>query len=427
MSVYTVPSHGLGAVRTIRVHSLIDGSAPTSALLTPRDGGFDLVSSGTVIGHLDEADVADYRDLAQLTQEGLTPQVTLRDGEVVLPRPGLCVPANLPPSEPWVFLGNDSTAAVELDNPLQTQGAHLLAVVRFDDAGDIVVDIDGTTVGGLGAEACAALTPTLRMLEQRGLTAVARAYNASGLTLTVGSLEDELGRGTTPVISPLPPLEVDFGANSEANPGANFEANEDAQAAAIAADTQEFAVPVRHRRISAPLVGLGATAAALALTAAGAMVISTSWDREQESASAYVQTTTSEQAEPTETTQTETSPETATEAPSETPTEDSSEAASEARSAEVPEPSIGGSVQDLRVPAPQQQQQAQVQVPAPVRQVPVPAPAPEPAPAPAPAPAPVPAPAPAPEDSHPYEYSIGGFQIRSNTRLDQPLYEVETR
>ena len=34
-----------------------------------------------------------------------------------------------------------------------------------------------------------------------------------------------------------------------------------------------------------------------------------------------------------------------------------------------------------------------------------------------------PAPAPAPEEQA-YEYSIGGFKVRSNTRLDQPLYEV---
>ena len=36
---------------------------------------------------------------------------------------------------------------------------------------------------------------------------------------------------------------------------------------------------------------------------------------------------------------------------------------------------------------------------------------------------PAPAPAPAPEKQA-YEYSIGGFKVRSNTRLDQPLYEV---
>ncbi|MCQ8210676.1 hypothetical protein NPS74_23635, partial [Cutibacterium acnes subsp. acnes] len=72
MSVYRVPDHGLGAVRAIPVQLLIDDPVTTNALLTPRDGGFDVRAGDQVIGHLDAAELEDYRELTWLTQEGMT-------------------------------------------------------------------------------------------------------------------------------------------------------------------------------------------------------------------------------------------------------------------------------------------------------------------------------------------------------------------
>lgn len=435
MTKFVVPHQGLGTVRALPARPkeplLIDASLlPTT--LHPNHGGFDVVAEGAVLAHVTAADAAEYPELSWLLEQGLTPEVTARvtDGQVelLLPRPGLCLPANQPPAQPWVFLGAGGPHEVELIAAAeQTEPKHLLATVEFDDAGEVVVAVDGKVVGELNADVSSALTPTLRLLEERGLTAVARVYQTStGLCVNAGPLDAELERGEIPVVSPVPPLEMD--SLHKTRPAqSTFFANDDAKAAALAADTEQMPAVTprerRSRRLSGPVVGTAAAAAALALTAAGALVINTSWDREDDSASAYVQTVTSQQAD-----ETEASTEASTEHTTET-TAPTSEATTTPSEPAPDEDEAPANVGEAGAPPAQQAPVQQAPQPVPIRQVPVPqAPAPQPvqqAPAPAPQPAPAPAPAPRQQESHPFEYSIGGLQVRSNTRLDQPLYEVE--
>lgn len=464
MAIYVVPNHRLRPA-VVKELLLIDAPLPGPATTTlkPRDdGGFDAVASGNVVAHLTAEDAAELPELTWLADAGLVPQVAGEGGVDKLllefPPSGFWVPRNVPPVEPWVLLGAGEPVALELS--ADAEPGLVLCEIAFDDAGEVVVLLNGEVAGELPAGEH--LTPTLRRLEERGLTAVAYGsveVREHGRTLTVSAapLEAGFGEGGLPTISPLPPITIedirpadaDAPAPAEApadldDPDTAFFASVDAKAAALAADTEpesrESESAVRHRSRGL-LVGLGATVAALALTAAGALVIGSTSDRDQDSASAYMETVTSEQsADGSTETETPTSPTentTSPKRPSETPKPDDRDqddagssdgagssggaggAAGSGAGAQAPARQAPAPVQQAPAPAPAQQAPAQQ---APVRQAPAPAPAPAPA---APA-APAPAPAPAPQnDPHPFEYSIGGLKVRSNAPLDRPLYEVE--
>ena len=371
MAMYEVPA----GTRRLPVERLpID---VPSATLTP---DLDVVVDGEVVGSVEDA------ELAQLAAAGVTPVVATDGGAVVLPPAGQVLPVNTPPREPWALLPAGERYVAELHEELPVESpAQVLVSMGFDDAGDIELCVDGDIVGELDPAAGEALTPTLRRLEDRGLIAVARGYTTAvvggtSLAVIAGPIE-----GDDISISPLPPVvrEVEV-----AHPGTNFFATVDAEAAALAADTEESPTDATREpsTVRGPLIA--ATVVALVLAGIGTVVMSSPSSMQRDSTSAYRETT--EVSEPSSST--ESTEPTATTEPTE-PTEPS-ESTSQFSTA-LPE-----------------------KAPEPVVEVQQPAPAPPPQQAPVQR-----APAPAPQQQQ-YEYSIGGLKVRSNTRLDQPLYEV---
>ncbi|WP_217702906.1 hypothetical protein [Corynebacterium sp. Marseille-P4321] len=373
MAIYVVPSHGLGPTRTVKLRGvsehLLDDAAVT--LTCPFEGDPEVLLGDEPIGTIDAADLAEYPELGWIEDSDLAPQLTARrqgdEAVVELPAPGLMLPHNAPPKQPWVFLDQDAEpveVALTAERGLPDAPAQLLCTFELTDAGDVTVAVDGAVVGELPGDAAAALIPTLDALGQRGLTPVARGNaNTESLTVTAGSLHNLVERDEVPVISPLPPLDAEaFRATSEKTDrpapakleelDTGFFATVDAEAAAIAADTEEHSATTEgspRRGSRGPLVALGATATALALTAAGAMVINATSDRDQDSASAFIETVTSEQA-PTETTE----------------PEETTAASSESESPEKPESSKAS---DTAEPAEQQNAPAPA-APAPAQQAP---------------------------------------------------------
>lgn len=411
MAVYAVPK---GPRREAISGMRIDGASPTTAALRANgDGGFDVVADGAVLGTIG----AD-RELRQIADAGLEPEVAVVDGAVALPEPGQVLPVNVPPRAPWVLLPEAAVYGAALDEPVDVDTPAQL-LFTCDGA---ALNLDGDPVGELGAQACEALAPTLERLRQRGLEAVVRGFiDASGdLTVSAGPLP----AGALPAVSPLPALVRDLSEEDDvARPDTGFFATADAEAAALAADTEEFpgaAEPASRGRGRGTLVAAAAAGAALLLAGVGAVVITSPSGVDRDSASAYIGTVTNSVGG-SATGSTTAAPETAAATVTATPS-------AEAHDTPTESPSSAEFSTDLPAAPVQQAPVQQDPAPAPVQQGPV-----QEAPAPAPvqqapvqqAPAPAPAPAPAqPADPRPYEYSIGGLQVRSNTRLDQPLYEV---
>ncbi|AQQ14132.1 hypothetical protein CGLAU_00685 [Corynebacterium glaucum] len=341
-----IPDHGLGAVRSVSaidldrviVAYLLESAGskvidlPATLLPRANSAGFVIESDNVVLGAVSTDDAREYPELYQIINTGLVPQVTVRatrldavnsELSVRLPRPGLLLPENQPPSEPWVFLepGRPTDIVYDEDAPeaLEMGRKHVLTTVGFDDAGDVVVRLDGNDVAHLDPATSAALEPTLRALERRGLTAVARGYHAPvggqpQLTITVGPVDvdyvDEF-----PAISPLPGLDALTRPGFLADPSVTssfspikpvaepvevpsehqYEADEEAAAAAFAAETEETAhTDVRNPRTNL-IIGAVILVAALVLIVAGAVVLSQQVQTEDDD-SVTVLNTTSEPA-----------------------------------------------------------------------------------------------------------------------------------
>ncbi|CAM4211424.1 MULTISPECIES: hypothetical protein [Corynebacterium] len=255
---YVVPDHGIGAVRSIPTcdvdQALVrnylanarDGHADFQVTLLQRgeDAGFYITADGNILGTMAEHDALEYQELAHITEAGLTPEVTARaeslaDGTVNLtlrlPRPGLCIPANEPPTEPWALLDGTGPRVVSYlpDAAERDMDDRMSLLVRlgFDEAGDVIACLGKGGVGTLDPRTASEITPTLRNLEQRGLIVVVRGYHAptaNGVELTVNlSGVDETG--TPNEVSPVPflplpeaqriPELVAVGAPSEASCG----------------------------------------------------------------------------------------------------------------------------------------------------------------------------------------------------------------
>ncbi|MGO3087702.1 MAG: hypothetical protein ACTIIL_09345, partial [Corynebacterium flavescens] len=127
---YYIPHHGFGAIQSIPVHPTSD--APTnktqtndaatsgapgtelSVTLRPQEEGtlgvFCSTPTNRLLGTVSPADRAEYPELELILNAGLYPAATARVQEsglvLRLPRPGLCLPANNPPSSQWVLLGH---------------------------------------------------------------------------------------------------------------------------------------------------------------------------------------------------------------------------------------------------------------------------------------------------------------------------------
>ena len=165
MAMYEVPA----GTRRLPVERLpID---VPSATLTPE---LDVVVDGETVGSVDDA------ELAQLAAAGVTPVVAADGGAVVLPPAGQVLPVNTPPREPWALLPAGERYVADLTGALPVETpAQVLVSLGFDDAGEIVLCVDGDVIGELDPAAGEALTPTLRRLEERGLIAVARDYTTA--------------------------------------------------------------------------------------------------------------------------------------------------------------------------------------------------------------------------------------------------------
>ncbi|WP_311475759.1 hypothetical protein [uncultured Corynebacterium sp.] len=470
-TTYVVPDHGLGAVRNIPVHEaeqehiihLLDSAdmdvADLAALLIPRaeGGGFDIHFQDSVLGSMSASDAREYAELSWIVEASMIPQVTVRatrlaDGSLQtvlrLPRPGLCIPTNQPPTEPWVFLDDTRTYDVSfLPDAQEAQEVsvldrkhYLLTLSATEDAAEdtVQVAIGDRAVGTLVGPVATALLPTLQSLSERGLLAVAHGYLAPlggkpSLSVTVGPLAPDV----LPPLSPIPPVQVhprhpDTSAMSATTviPVVRPEELEDsadavAKSAAAKADSEEFpavetpadekapeAQPKKNQPIH-PMRWVAAVIGALLIALIGSVAFSEQWSGSPDTVSTYM---TEPAHSPSKSGQKPEPSKRSTEQTTEETTPPSSEPASEPASA----------------PAPAQQEPAyQVPAqPAPVWQAPAPAPVPAPAPAPAPAqqPAPVqeqPAPAPAPAPAPDYQYNFGGLQIQSDTPLGGPLHRVQ--
>ncbi|WP_311357405.1 hypothetical protein [Corynebacterium riegelii] len=466
LSAYVIPDHGLGAVRNVPAVDVLTPAvmrhlgdsavADLGVALVPNGTGFDITFQDEVLGTMSGRDAQEFWELSSLAHSGLTPHATARAtaGDPVqlvvrLPRPGLILPVNEPPAQPWAFLADGHS--IELDYLPEAEQAkdlerkQILVTLGFDDAGEVSAYIDGVEVAQLDPAQGAEVAPTLRSMERRGLVPVARGYHspiggAPVLSLSIGAVNT----GEFPAISPIPPLEdtrkvrplpmAEPAAQTSVIPAVSaadhYSADDDAVSAVTDVDAPAVAAagassagtPSRARKRTLHAVGMIAAAGALALTIGGLSALTSSFMQERDSVVAnYGHAETSEV-----TSEAESSPESSTATSSEKPSTSSQEVKPVTSSSQVVEAPAPAPV-EAPAPAPAPvQAPAPAPAPAPV-QAPVQAPAPAPAPAPEPveeAPAPAPAPEVAPPNEHPHEQNFGPFRVRSNVPLDQPLYRV---
>ena len=144
-STYLIPHRGLGAVQALPIHGAqTKENQEFTVTLTPRkDGGLE-VRTDSPIGHITSADRAEYPEIDLLIRAGLTPAATAApqpDGSLslLLPRPGLCLPANNPPAGPWTMLGyappiNITDLPADLDIPAHAR-MHVLVTLSPSTTG----------------------------------------------------------------------------------------------------------------------------------------------------------------------------------------------------------------------------------------------------------------------------------------------------
>ncbi|MCQ9341243.1 hypothetical protein NQ028_08850 [Corynebacterium phoceense] len=217
---YVVPDHGFGAARTLPINGIdaevfadLLGSADVrtiSVILgTPSASADDTVGltvrhDGVQIGTIDAHDSAEYTELDWILGAGLSPEVsarlTLDDNgwplaSVVLPAPGLCVPANNPPAVRWAMLDGGVGIPVQgiptslASYPREPQ--HFLVTLRarrFLGHRSVSAYVDGAFIGTLAREDALQLADTIISYHYSGLVSVARGYykyNEGHPTLTI--------------------------------------------------------------------------------------------------------------------------------------------------------------------------------------------------------------------------------------------------
>lgn len=147
-STYLIPHRGLGAVQALPIHGAsVKGSEEFTVTLAPGQEGGLSVEAHDQIGTISAADRAEYPEIDLLFRAGLTPAATAQphaDGHVtlLLPRPGLCLPANNPPSGPYTMLGyappiDITDLPADLDIPAQARMHVLVNLVPSTDAVDV--------------------------------------------------------------------------------------------------------------------------------------------------------------------------------------------------------------------------------------------------------------------------------------------------
>jgi len=144
-STYLIPHRGLGAVQALPIYGAqTKENREFAVTLAPRKDGGLQVRTDSPIGHITSADRAEYPEIDLLFRAGLTPAATAApqpDGSLslLLPRPGLCLPANNPPAGPWTMLGyappiDITDLPADLDIPAQAR-MHVLVTLTPSAAG----------------------------------------------------------------------------------------------------------------------------------------------------------------------------------------------------------------------------------------------------------------------------------------------------
>ncbi|WP_304348952.1 hypothetical protein [Corynebacterium frankenforstense] len=189
--------------------SLLGGTDPAGERLhLTRDeyqGGLVVHHGPARIGRLPQSVLETYPQLGHLLNQGLSPApgvaVTPEPGsgrltaELLLPAPGLVMPANSAPEEPWALLPEGTrraldTAAGEGTGPLErVVPAQFLAVLRVLD-GTVVAAVDDHVVGPLSAADSAAVRDLVDHYSALGLVPVARLYIYDAAPGDVGGRSD---------------------------------------------------------------------------------------------------------------------------------------------------------------------------------------------------------------------------------------------
>lgn len=217
-STYVVPDHGFDAA----AHLPIDGIAPdTFAKLMEKahrgvarenvtvgryevDGALSVRLDGHRIGIIEAADAQKYTELQWIMDAGLAPSLTMQlqldedsmpAAHIILPPPGLCVPANNPPDVRWAMV-EGTTPIIINSMPLSLanypqKSLHFLATLkakRYLGHYSVSVFVDDTYVGSIPRESARALSQIVTDYELSSLISVARAfyeYNSGRPRLTI--------------------------------------------------------------------------------------------------------------------------------------------------------------------------------------------------------------------------------------------------
>ncbi|MDO5031832.1 hypothetical protein [Corynebacterium sp.] len=204
-STYLIPHRGLGAVQSVPVVPATGVSFPAgqpgggttevTATLHPNGrGGWRVEAEGAPakeLGHITAEDATQYPELELLVNAGLIPAATLRAGadanagtptmSLLLPRPGLCLPANNPPSTPWALLSYAPPLSVTQleDTPSIDPHArmHLLVTLRATQPeGPVEVALGTESIAVLDS-APSSLHAVLAEHAAQGYTTLAHAYH----------------------------------------------------------------------------------------------------------------------------------------------------------------------------------------------------------------------------------------------------------
>ena len=195
LSLYPIPHLGLGAVQELPVHPASASQNSPSAEAKQRevnatlsrqpDGTWQVATAAGVVGLIAPQDAAEYPEIELLFDAQLTPAVTLRQSPqptVLLPRPGLCLPANNPPSSPWALLSFAPAISItdipdEVDIP-QFGRIHLLVTLRAaeSDPQRISAYLGPQFIGTLDSYPDY-LPDLLVQHAEQGLTTLAHAYH----------------------------------------------------------------------------------------------------------------------------------------------------------------------------------------------------------------------------------------------------------
>lgn len=321
----------------------------------------------------------------------------------------------------WLPSGTQRTVLIDDTPALFTDGNPVVVEVGFDPAGDVVAKIDGDVLGAFDAETSAELSPSLRLLETRGLVALAHgAFTTKGGEPAVTVHADPLGAPRARTAADNTHVPTDPFPVTEP-----FAADKAAEAAARAADesagTPAGSTAVLEAPRSRNMQAVAVLSSALAIGLVGLIGYYYGVVEHGREITAFINSddkTSSSQKETSSAPATSTQSTSSTSPASSTVT--TSTSSSGATSSEVSP--VQQSPAEPAAPAP-----APAPGPGPAAQpepgnAPAPTHAPAPAPAPAPEPNPAPAPAPAPSGNGvPPDNDSGG----GNAPQPRPIFELQ--